>query len=60
MGKCLGMSIGFNSIFPGLIPNPSIPVYIFIALVLTAGTAFLMWLGEQITAYGVGNKLVNY
>ena len=28
-----------------------------IALVLTAGTAFLMWLGEQITAKGVGNGI---
>ena len=24
---------------------------------LTAGTAFLMWLGEQITAKGVGNGI---
>ncbi|MCK0473344.1 preprotein translocase subunit SecY [Halalkalibacter sp. APA_J-10(15)] len=55
--QALGMSIGFNSIFPGLIPNPSVPTYIFIALVLTAGTAFLMWLGEQITAKGVGNGI---
>ncbi|GAF66222.1 preprotein translocase subunit SecY [Alkalihalobacillus trypoxylicola] len=55
--QALGMSIGFNSMFPGLIPNPSVPTYIFIALVLTAGTAFLMWLGEQITAYGVGNGI---
>ncbi|KGA98296.1 preprotein translocase subunit SecY [Alkalihalobacillus alcalophilus ATCC 27647 = CGMCC 1.3604] len=55
--QALGMSVGFNAMFPGLIPNPSIPMYIFIALVLTAGTAFLMWLGEQITAYGVGNGI---
>ncbi len=53
----LGMSIGFNNLFPGLIPDPSIPKYLFIALVLTAGTAFLMWLGEQITASGVGNGI---
>src|SRR5699024_11642768 len=26
-------------------------------LVLTSGTAFLMWLGEQITANGVGNGI---
>ncbi|WP_240377782.1 preprotein translocase subunit SecY [Bacillus piscicola] len=53
----LGMSIGFNNLFPGLIPDPSIPKYIFIALVLTAGTSFLMWLGEQITVNGVGNGI---
>src|SRR5699024_1735622 len=28
-----------------------------IAIVLTSGTAFLMWLGEQITANGVGNGI---
>ena len=28
-----------------------------IAIVLTAGTAFLLWLGEQITAKGVGNGI---
>ncbi|WP_100406012.1 preprotein translocase subunit SecY [Bacillus solitudinis] len=55
--QALGMSIGFNTLFPGLIPNPSIQTYLFIALVLTAGTAFLMWLGEQITAKGVGNGI---
>ncbi|MFC5713812.1 preprotein translocase subunit SecY [Thalassorhabdus alkalitolerans] len=53
----LGMSIGFNNLFPGLIPDPSIPKYIFIALVMTTGTAFLMWLGEQITLKGVGNGI---
>lgn len=55
--QALGMSIGFNAIFPGLIPNASIPMYLFIALILTAGTVFLMWLGEQITAKGVGNGI---
>ncbi|HHY21865.1 MAG TPA: preprotein translocase subunit SecY, partial [Bacilli bacterium] len=55
--QALGMSIGFNAMFPGLIPDPSVPKYLFIALVLTAGTAFLMWLGEQITAKGVGNGI---
>jgi preprotein translocase subunit SecY len=55
--QALGMSIGFNRLVPGLIPDPSISKYIFIALVLTAGTAFLMWLGEQITAKGIGNGI---
>ncbi|MFN7252532.1 MAG: preprotein translocase subunit SecY [Anaerobacillus sp.] len=55
--QAIGMSIGFNRLMPGLIPNPSIGKYIFIALVLTAGTAFLMWLGEQITAKGIGNGI---
>jgi preprotein translocase subunit SecY len=42
-----------------IIPDPSyrIPIYLMIALVLTAGTAFLMWLGEQITEKGIGNGI---
>lgn len=55
--QAFGMSVGFNRLVPGLIPNPSPGKYLFIALVLTAGTAFLMWLGEQITAKGVGNGI---
>ena len=55
--EAIGISYGFNRQFPGLIEDPSISTYLLIALVLTAGTAFLMWLGEQITAYGVGNGI---
>ncbi|MED1205641.1 preprotein translocase subunit SecY [Heyndrickxia acidicola] len=56
--EALGMSYGFNNLSGGqLVINPGIGTYITIALVLTAGTAFLMWLGEQITAKGVGNGI---
>lgn len=55
--QALGLSIGFNNLVGGLIPNPSIWKYLLIALVLTAGTTYLMWLGEQITAKGVGNGI---
>lgn len=55
--QALAMSIGFNTQFPGLIPDPSITTYLMIALIMTAGTTFLMWLGEQITAQGVGNGI---
>jgi preprotein translocase subunit SecY len=56
--QAIGMSYGFNNLVGGLlIKNPGIPTYLLIATVLTAGTAFLMWLGEQITAKGVGNGI---
>lgn len=55
--QALGMSIGFNNMFPGLIVNPGVLNYMFIALILTAGTAFLMWIGELITSKGVGNGI---
>lgn len=55
--QALGMSIGFNNLFAGLVPDPSVTTYLLIALTLTAGTAFLLWLGEQVTANGVGNGI---
>lgn len=36
---------------------PSIWVGIVIVLSFTAGSAFLMWLGEQITEFGIGNGI---
>lgn len=56
--QAFGMSYGFNNLANGqLIENPGVGTYIVIAIVLTAGTAFLMWLGEQITEKGVGNGI---
>lgn len=56
--QAIGMSYGFNNMASGmLIQDPGIPTYLLIATVLTAGTAFLMWLGEQITSKGVGNGI---
>ncbi|MGE7767890.1 preprotein translocase subunit SecY [Peribacillus sp. NPDC096540] len=56
--QALGMSYGFNNMSGGqLIENPGITTYLLIATVLTAGTAFLLWLGELITAKGVGNGI---
>ncbi|MDG5788942.1 preprotein translocase subunit SecY [Evansella sp. AB-P1] len=55
--QALALSIGFNNLMPGLVPNPNVMTYLLIAVVLTAGTAFLMWLGEQITIKGIGNGI---
>ncbi len=41
----------------GGISNPGVVSFILITFSFTAGTAFLMWLGEQITEYGVGNGI---
>jgi preprotein translocase subunit SecY len=40
-----------------LVESPSTLSWITIVLTFTAGTAFLMWLGEQITEKGVGNGI---
>jgi len=56
--QAIAMSIGFNVMAGGmLIQNPTALTFVIIAIVLTSGTAFLMWLGEQITANGVGNGI---
>lgn len=56
--QAIAMSYGFNRMYSGsLIKDEGILTYLVIAVVLTAGTAFLMWLGEQITAKGVGNGI---
>lgn len=56
--QAFAMSYGFNRMYGGsLIKDEGITTYLAIAVVLTAGTAFLMWLGEQITAKGVGNGI---
>jgi preprotein translocase subunit SecY len=36
-------------------PTPGFGFYALVVLVLTAGTMFTMWLGEQITERGIGN-----
>lgn len=56
--QAIAMSIGFNAMAGGqLIAEPNVAKFLVIAIVLTSGTAFLMWLGEQITANGVGNGI---
>ena len=51
--QAIGMSIGLKD----AILNPGIPSILVIAITLTAGTVFLMWVGEQMTAQGVGNGI---
>ncbi|MEB8334184.1 preprotein translocase subunit SecY [Staphylococcus saprophyticus] len=56
--QSIGMAFQFNNYLKGqLIMDQSIISYLLIAVVLTAGTAFLIWLGEQITQFGVGNGI---
>jgi preprotein translocase subunit SecY len=47
------MYIGFGR----AIARPSVLAFLTITFSLTAGTAFIMWLGEQINEYGIGNGI---
>lgn len=51
--QAIGMSIGLKD----AILNPGVMSILIIAITLTAGTVFLMWVGEQMTAQGVGNGI---
>ncbi len=50
----LGLTVG---LFRRTIVNQTPFTFIVITLILTAGTTFLMWLGEQINEYGIGNGI---
>lgn len=54
--QAFGMSIGFHRQY-GMVTDPTAATFTIIAIVLTAGTALLMWLGEQITERGIGNGI---
>ena len=51
--QAIGMSIGLKQ----AILNPNPVNILIIAITLTAGTTLLMWIGEQITAQGIGNGI---
>ncbi len=40
-----------------IVINPGWGFRLLCVITLTAGTAFIMWLGEQITEYGIGNGI---
>ncbi|MFZ5942549.1 MAG: preprotein translocase subunit SecY [Bacillota bacterium] len=51
--QAIGISFGLRS----ALTSTSMTSILLIALTLTAGTAFLMWLGEMITERGIGNGI---
>ena len=55
--QAFGLTFGIRSAL--IIPSPEMkwPIYLLCTLVLTAGTTFLMWLGEAITEKGIGNGI---
>lgn len=53
--QALGMAFTLRA--ANALTNPGVGSFLLIAITLTAGTAFLMWLGEQITEKGIGNGI---
>ena len=53
-----GISLGLEGMNQGqFVLEPGWPFRFMTVITLTSGTAFLMWLGEQITERGVGNGI---
>jgi len=42
---------------PGIVTHPGVGFVLMTIITLTSGTAFIMWLGEQITERGIGNGM---
>ena len=59
--QALGISIGLESMRgPAgemVVPSPGWGFRIMTVITLTAGTAFIMWLGEQMSEKGIGNGI---
>lgn len=57
MGIIFAFIEGFAFAFAFLGSGKSTLDYMYVATVMTAGTAFLLWLGDQITQKGIGNGI---
>jgi preprotein translocase subunit SecY len=57
LGALQSLGIALMLTKSGMVLNPGISFVLMTVLTLTTGTAFIMWLGEQITDRGIGNGM---
>src|SRR3982751_3712172 len=55
--QSFGIAIGLQKSGGDFVMNPGVGFVLMTMLTLTTGSAFIMWLGEQITERGVGNGM---
>ena len=55
--QSFGIATGLQSMQGNIVINPGIGFVLMTIISLTTGTAFIMWLGEQITDRGIGNGM---
>ncbi len=55
--QSFSMAAGLEAMPGGIVAAPGLAFKLLTALTLTAGTVFVMWLGEQITERGIGNGI---
>ncbi|MDJ0787341.1 MAG: preprotein translocase subunit SecY [Myxococcota bacterium] len=56
-GVLLAFALESGQFGAGAVLEPGLPFILMTTLTLTAGTTFIMWLGEQITERGIGNGI---
>lgn len=57
MFQSIGISTALQNLGEGFVVNPGVGFTLLTMLSLTTGTAFIMWLGEQISERGIGNGM---
>jgi preprotein translocase subunit SecY len=55
--QSFGIAQGLMAMQQGIVINPGIGFVCLTVISLTTGTAFIMWLGEQISERGIGNGM---
>jgi preprotein translocase subunit SecY len=55
--QSFGIALALKNMEGGFVLNPGIGFILLTMLTFTTGTAFIMWLGEQITDRGIGNGM---
>jgi preprotein translocase subunit SecY len=55
--QSFGIAVALQKSGGGFVMNPGISYIAMTIITLTAGTTFIMWLGEQITERGIGNGM---
>ncbi|MDA2937003.1 preprotein translocase subunit SecY [Acidobacteria bacterium AH-259-A15] len=53
----MSMALEKTASDPPIVPNPGFGFRLMTILTLTTGTAFIMWIGEQISERGIGNGI---
>ncbi len=55
--QSFSMAAGLEQMSGGIVTTPGMGFKLLTALTLTAGTVFVMWLGEQVDERGIGNGI---
>ena len=57
LGIAMGLEAMVTSGGGAVVPNPGWGFRVLTMITLTSGTAFIMWIGEQVTERGIGNGI---